>query len=160
MHRRIKKYFCMLIRVHHNELSNRPISNAELSNLVLACTQLKKKSIKRKLRHLKSLLGEKHNTIIINTTFVITAKTCAKKCDKIKQLNKLKKKFPDIYWHKPRLAFAWQHCGCCLQILRCLNLMNSWQSKKVKRNTSREIRLSLLGLQAECKVNFIKLFRN
>lgn len=28
------------------------------------------------------------------------------KYDKIKQLNKLKKKFPDIYWHKPRLAFV------------------------------------------------------
>lgn len=54
----------MLIRVHHNELTNRPISNAEVSKLVLACPQLEKKCIKGELRYLKSLLGEKHNTVI------------------------------------------------------------------------------------------------
>lgn len=35
-----KNYFCMLMTVYHNELASRPTSNAEASNLVLACPQL------------------------------------------------------------------------------------------------------------------------
>lgn len=73
----------MLIKVHHNDLTNRSINNAEVCNLVLARPQLKKTCIKRELRYLKSLLGEKHNTVITNTILVINAKTCAKNVIKL-----------------------------------------------------------------------------